>query len=642
MTNDKKNKNDQSDREFAELLREREDNGRIDESLKAIYADDLNTGSASGKPKNNALQKREISLSTKISFAFLLLLFLVTAISWVGFWLLNSGSRLNVNDIELTMAGPVKVIAGQEQVYEILYKNLSGFNLDDAQIYLEAPQNFIITDAVPALASSSQNNMWLMSQIASKRSGRLSVKAKTIGSTDSEINLKATIKYRPENFSSTFDQTAEFTLKIASTGINAEVEMPSFFNLNEAGDFKIKYLKEKESYIDKFFVILEHGDGFDIIGDNQTGIWAIENIPQTQTVLAIKGKYIRKPEVGNKLSVKLAVEREVEVSVKNGDEISVVMQKIYLPFYETEVSPTVIEGALSLTLAVNSSTGDKPVNFSDTLNYVIHYKNTSKVDLKNVIIIMAIINSALIDWSTLNDQTGVERKDNTLIWTKSEVGDLAEISAGSEGNFSFAIKLKNKVAAVNMALNDLAIKTYLDYSIDGSVVSPENHVAEIVNPINSSVDFSTELRYFDPNGQTVGFGPLPPKVGEKTTYQATWVLKNPLRDLREVQVSTVLPAQVNWEKNAVAVGGSILYNESTHEVVWNTENIDVMGEPAFAQFNVSITPVAADQNKILTILNTSRAQARDSETKGIIVYESNAKTSNLDDDLIGKGNGRVE
>jgi len=41
-------------------------------------------------------------------------------------------------------------------------------------------------------------------------------------------------------------------------------------------------------------------------------------------------------------------------------------------------------------------------------------------------------------------------------------------------------------------------------------------------------------------------------------------------------------------------------------------------------------------------LNQARLEARDSETGGLIVSESKAKTSNLEDDKTGKGYGKVE
>jgi hypothetical protein len=314
---------------------------------------------------------------------------------------------------------------------------------------------------------------------------------------------------------------------------------------------------------------------------------------------------------------------------------------VYSPFYESEVAPIVVEGALSMTLTVNSSASNKPVNFSDTLNYIVHYKNTSEAELKNVII-MAVVDSELVDWQTLQDKNNAEQKNNTLVWTKSEISDLASISPDEENSFGFSIKIKNKDDVKDVSLNDLGIKAYVDYSVDSAISNNSTHAAEITNPINSNVDFTAELRYFDQNNISVGEGPLPPKVGEKTTYQAYWFVKNSLHDLKNVQITTTLPENIFWESKTSATDGSISYNADNREVKWSVSTVDTIGEPAFIQFAVSVTPIEENKNKIITILNKARLEAVDSETNGIIISEAPAKTSSLVDDELGKGYGKVE
>lgn len=630
----------ESNKEFAELLREREDDDKINDSLKAIYqGESLFDNSERKKTGAGSFKKKSLSPWKKISSALLALLLLISTISWVGFFLLHTGSRLNTDDIEFEISGPSEVVAGQEQIYEIKYKNLSNFNLQDVEIYLAAPQNFIITDSAPAV--SDKKDTWKFDQIEIKRSGRLSVKAKVIGKVDEKIKLTAVISYRPENFSSTFSSEAGFETKVASTGINAEIEMPSFLNLNEESVFKVKYSKEKENYLNNFSVVFEHGENFEISGENKQGVWEIEDAPETQKVLEIKGKYNKKPLAEEKLTIKLAVPHDVLVEKREGDNIIMETKTVYSVFYENEIMPVVVEGALSMTLTVNSSGSNKPVNFSDTLNYVVHYKNTSDTELKNVII-MAVIDSSAVDWATLVDENKAERKDNSLVWTKSEISSLASVSPDEENSFGFSIKVKSKEALQAAALNDLAVKSYVNYSVDSAINSTSAHAAEIINKINSDVNFTAELRYFDRNNISVGDGPLPPKVGEKTTYQAYLYVKNSLHNLENAAVTLILPEGTRWEGSNMVSNGSMSYNDSGREIKWDIGSIDAIGEPAFAQFAVSITPTESDKNKIVTILNQARLEARDSETGGIIVNESKAKTSNLEDDETGKGYGKVE
>ncbi len=72
---------------------------------------------------------------------FLILLLVVAGISWVLFFIFNSGTRMNKSDIEFEFTGLEEVVAGEEIIYEIKYKNLSEFDLKDIRVDIIYPEN---------------------------------------------------------------------------------------------------------------------------------------------------------------------------------------------------------------------------------------------------------------------------------------------------------------------------------------------------------------------------------------------------------------------------------------------------------------------------------------------------------------------
>jgi len=268
----KDEEDDMIDKEFDKLLKEREGDADINKSLKEIYDDESpliavkNEKNMSNKSNYKTVNRREDNPWAKISWTFLFLLLVFAVVSWASFYIFNQGNRLNAKDIELKLTGPETVAVGEETIYEIQYKNLSEFNLKNAEIHFQYSDNFIFIDSAPVAYDAPKDNeededktavvnnfrVWKFPQIDSKRSGRIEIKGKIIDVIDSEHNLAVNIKYRPENFSSTFSADDEIKTKINLLGVNINVEAPSFFSLNEETDFIIKYAKQKDSFIENF------------------------------------------------------------------------------------------------------------------------------------------------------------------------------------------------------------------------------------------------------------------------------------------------------------------------------------------------------------------------------------------------------
>ncbi|MDP3900650.1 MAG: hypothetical protein Q8Q23_06265 [bacterium] len=645
-TQEQKNKADfksrditgERDKDFAELLSEREKENIIDRSLKEIYSSE-NSKSDDGMPKNSTplIQRRKLDPWKRISITFVFLLIVITAVSWYVFFLFHAGSRLNTDDITFHIVGPQEVVAGQEVVYELQFKNLSNFNLQDIEINLIHGDNFIVIDSVPEVIERGAT--WKLDSLATKRSGRLEIKAKLIGEIDSEYDLNAIISYRPENFSSSFSSEANYRVKVLSTGINLEILSPSFYNINDDTAINIDYVAEKDNFIPSFNVRLEHGESFSMNGESEI---KVENITDQKQTIKLGGKYTKQPSADEGLKLVFFVPAENSVD-ENLPEVNseIEIKTIEHIFAKYDVSAPVAEGALLLNLTVNGSDSGKPVSLGDTLNYVVHYKNNSEAELKNVVII-AIIDSPLVDWSTLKDSNKGEKRGNAIIWTKSEIRGLAEVGPDDEDSLSFSIGLKDIEAAKDISSSNFSVTSSLDYSIDGKIKDSYKPVFSSTNKVNTDLILKNEARYFDHNNIAVGSGPLPPKVGEKTSYNVYWTINNTRHNLKNIKVITSLPANINWENTFSRSVGKIIYNSDSREVEWSFDGMDAFAEPPFSVFTISLTPQESEKNKILTILNATKITAIDSETNGVITLETNSKTTNLDDDKIGKGYGKVE
>jgi hypothetical protein len=325
------------------------------------------------------------------------------------------------------------------------------------------------------------------------------------------------------------------------------------------------------------------------------------------------------------------------------------------PFLVQTISFQVMKSDLNLNLILNGSNADQPVNFGQAMNYSIAYANKGEAAMQDVVI-MAVLNSDFIDWTTLSDVNKGREMGNTITWTKNEVPDLAKIDAGEKGTIDFSVNV------LPFKENDLGknfkIESYAQYAVGGldklgSVASSsasstsagiDNQSNTINSTINSDLGFKEQVRYFDENNMPVGDGPLPPVVGQTTSFKVYWNLTNNLHDLNDVSLETVLPNGVEWSAHNRTSVGTLAYDAASKKVTWNIGRLPITVFQASAEFDISLTPTQDQRNKIVVLVSGSQVTATDANTGASLEKDSVPKTTKLEDDSIAgmSSDGRVK
>jgi hypothetical protein len=192
---------------------------------------------------------------------------------------------------------------------------------------------------------------------------------------------------------------------------------------------------------------------------------------------------------------------------------------------------------------------------------------------------------------------------------------------------------------------NLTVTSYGQYSVNSQPIKGQDSKSNtIVGKINSDLSLQEQILYFNSDNIAVGSGPLPPSVGQKTSFKVYWTLTNNLHELSDARAVFNLPSYVAWdEKNATSVG-NVTYDATNSQVIWDIGRLPVSVYRATAEFGISITPVDGDRNKILILSPGSTVSALDTETSGTITKKTSPKTTKLEDDDIASLNnsGRVQ
>ncbi len=577
-------------------------------------------------------------------FGLMGILSLLAAISWLGFIIFSPGDKFGGKSIKLDLSGPQNIASGDEVTYTLEYKNVEKVALKNVEIIFRYPDGFEFTLAQPA-PKNEFNTSWEIGDLARNATGKIEIKGKIIGEVGSVRTITATASFQPENFSSAFKESTSFSSQITSSILEIDLEGPDQILVEKKATYKIIYRNTSDQDLSNIKVLVFYPANFvfqqaspepfsrEEEARKLNNQWLIENLAKNQEgEIEITGGYLApqdSPEAEFKVQIGFLDNESEEFSLQQ----------------EKSLLTQVISPNLSLTLIINGSSQDQPINFGQTLTYSIVYKNLGQQELDNVEI-TAILDSEVLDWGTLEDKNSGVMEGKKIIWNKEQISQLDLLRPLDEGTIDFTIqakpaedinlegsnlRIKNKVIATLEKINDL--------EADGVQIES----SEITNNINTDIQLKVEGRYFDDDNIAVGTGPLPPVVGQTTSFRIYWSIANSLHEVKDVKVSTTLPEGVKWENKYLVKTGSVNYSTKNNNVTWSIARIppNKTFDEVNLWFDVSVTPTKNQVKKILILTDQTTLDATDKVTDSKITKTGNAVTSNLEDDPIGGGKGLV-
>lgn len=574
-------------------------------------------------------KKRRILLGLIVFFG------LISLVSWLGIIFFGRFSVGTSDNVKLEIIGNKKVTAGEDQDYEIKFKNAESFPLASSGIGLYLPKNFILKSSDPLL--DDKNTLKI---------GTLNVgEERTIKFTgkfyaplfDKEV-LQASLTYKPSNFNSNFEKVGNLEVEINDSAFDGSLDGPDKLVVGDAATYKLTYKNKSAEALDNVAIDAVLPPEFSVatstpaIGKNNR--WEIGKLDKGEEgEVDISGLFSSDAKGPKDIILKLGI---------------IDQDGAFLSLIEKKVVTEVVGGDLIMTVAANGSSDASYARWGEAVNYSITYKNEGKDPLSNVKLTMSIIGvpkeqgQTIVNWSSLKDANGGKIDGENIVWTKNEIPGLAKIKPGDEKSIDFSINVIQKPAN----------PSYRDYKIDGTLTAEIERAGNLVvrrklqsgrvsTFINSDASFTSQARYYDADNNIVGSGPLPPKVGEKTTVKVYWKINNSMHDLENVVVAGNLPDGVVFASpNADA--GTLALDPSLKKVVWTLNLMPTSVGTVSAQFDLTVLPTAKDVGKVMNLLQGIVFTARDKSTGGTITIPAGDETTALSDDPYVTNGGKVQ
>lgn len=612
-------------------------NDEVSDNLMEIYSDD------GDMPDFKTIKiKKKRGPFFSIFYLLLFIAILIGFFYWGSNYMRKSKDFSSVLDISIT--APEGVVMGEEFFYEINYKNNSNYTLNDINLEIIYPENFILSE-IYSIESFSDNRFWNISSLGSRVGGKIKIRGRIINQeglnnllsikTDYKISGLSSV-FSKENFNSVTVRSLPFSVVedyfntvLVGEEYSLKININNF-NIEDINDFIISFYDLDNISLENINVNKSSNDfTIEKIGENSFKV-SLSN--SRNAVLDFKYKANSKKEGDEFISWNM------KYIDKNDKDFIFLERKLFLESIKSD---------LHLNISVNNNSTDFPVNFGQKLDYVISYANKGDKDMKDLVI-MAVLESDFLDWTSLSDPRKGSVSRKTISWSFREVPELKDLGPGQGGEIKFSIKVSEfKRFEVGQKLE---VKSYAQFSVgniddfsNDSERLTDNRSNVIINKLNSNTSLKEEVLYFDDDNIPVGSGPLPPVVGEKTTFRYYWTVKNTLHELRDVKIELSLPQYIIWEENFNISAGNLRFDLEGNKVVWSINRWPVGVSEIKAEFNVSVVPSDNEYNKIIILSSGSTLTALDVETGAIISKQTDVKTSKLEDDVIAgfSNDGRV-
>lgn len=543
-------------------------------------------------------------------------------------------SSFNESRVDVSIEGHDEVKSGELAVYEINYTNDNWASLKNAVLRINYPDSFK-PEVSPAYKQESPTvSVVDLGQIKGDSSGKIVFSGKAYSPKGTLIYIKVDLEYAPANFSSNFSVKKQMGVNVISTPIKFEVMAPLAMASGNAIDYQINYKNEGAEDFENIRVRADFPEGF-IFSKSEpnasegNNIWYVGRIAAGES-----GKII----VSGNIQGERDTYKNIEV------HLGTINQGQFISYNDEKASTKIIASPLTIGQTINNSTNIN-VNAGDRLTFKIYYKNEGDLRLRNVIV-KESLDSLVLDYSTLEMNGGsFNDSTKTIEWKASDHPALALVAPGQGGMIEFSVEVKRIIPVKTINDNNFMISGIA--RIDSPDIPTPIEMNKIVASnridakLNSKILFGVLGHY---TSSLIGnFGPIPPIVGQETSYTISLKAGNVSNDVVDAKTEIVLPTGVVMTGKIYPENASLEYNERINSITWNIGNMQV-GEGIISPyrevaFQVKITPSPDQVDKTVDIVRSVIFSGKDLFTGQDLVLNAGGKSTMLLEDPTISGPG---
>lgn len=530
-----------------------------------------------------------------IGFFIIALVFFLGAALVAAFVITRGGTFVSSRNVTIEVLGPVSVSGGARAALDITVTNKNSAALERADLVVVFPEGTRSAGAHETLTRVREP----LGEIGPGEHATHRVEALFFGEEGAELQVEIAVEYRLAGSNALFENESVYELEVSSAPISLFVSLPAEVTSGQEIEFLAEIISNAQEALPDVVLSVEYPPGFFLVAsdpapDVADRLWRIGELsPGDRRTISMSGTLEGQDGETRVLHFSLGLGKG------SGSDLETVLLKV-----EREI--TVSRPFVTARLSVNSVASDVVILEADEhIRGEVFWQNNLPVSLEDVVV-EAELQGAIIDERTVRPTGGSYRSsDNTIVWTKADVGALARVSPGGFGRLGFefdtvALSRSDAYRAPSFTLLARVSGRRVEGGATGPVSSEdalEGRIATVATARGRAV-YSI--------GPFENEGPLPPQAEERTTYTIFASIVNTANDLDSAVVTLELPANAEWRGVVDPAGADVSFDAGSRIVRWDAGVVPAGAgystPPEEIAFQIALVPSVTDVGEIATLV----------------------------------------
>ncbi len=535
---------------------------------------------------------------------------LLTASIYFFFFAKSTRSFL---DISLPQAKEATI--GQTQDFAFQLKNLTDTPLDNLVLRFEFPKNFLIKETPPGFNSDSQ--VIFIDSLKEKLTQTILFKGQPWGGLNELQKINVRAQFFDKKNQTAREEIFSLPITLTKTILKTDWTMPDNVLAGQNFNLTFSYRNDSTETIKKAIFLLVLPPDFEILASNpplQDGRFVLENLlANGQGQIFLTGFLRSSPSAGN-----LAF--SLQTFLENGGQ----------QFLQTSLLKNLKIADNGFVLQARLEGEKKYLKPGEDNVLTVNFQNKSGKTIKDAIFSLSLPSS--------------------LIENKIEDVKKTEILPEENGQIIFKFKLKEKLdTALALEKNfSLTLQPMASFYFKDNPTELLRSFAPVQNfKVSGAMEFHVQARYFSDEGDQLGRGPLPPRVGQTTKYWINWFVTAWPNGLKKATLLGQLAPNVTWTgKTNVSEGEPIKYDPTSRTISWQSDLIQATPNGRCpcegVSFELALTPSNTDIGQTALLLENLSLLGIDESTGEEISKSILPLTTDLTSDTFVKGKGVVQ
>ncbi len=535
-------------------------------------------------------------------------IFFVVAVSFAAFVMFRGGNVVSSEKVSVQFSGPLSAAGGEAFSFEVSVRNDNNSPIEAADLLLEFPDG---TRRADNLRADMRRYREALGAIAPGEGLLKKEEVVLFGEEGAHLSIAATLEYRVKGSNALLKKTASYEVTLGTAPLSLSITSPHESANKAPLEFTLEIKSNSAGALRDIIVEADYPFGFAFQSasprpSSGERVWALGDIPAGAT---------RRITLTGVLSGAEGDERIIRFRAgpanASGRAIGTAL---------VSASHTVLlrKPFLALSVRVGSEAGTEIiVEKGKTVRVGIAWENNLPTRAADAQIIVRL-EGALYDPASVLPEGGYYRaQEGTIVWDTSSDSSLAVLEPGDRGVKYFSVNVRGPGNGV-YALKNPSFSMNAAIAARGPAGAGESGGAietKVKADVKLLADLSLAARLVRWSGPFANRGPIPPKVGEETTYTVVWSLSNAFNELSGVRVSATLPSFVRFVGAVSPSNERVNYDAVSGTVVWEAgelkAGVGIGGSPREVAFQIALVPADNQAGTVPTIVGEAVAEGDD-------------------------------